>query len=106
MKALLKERDRQINEMYGLSMDITKRIRELEEKNLQIEGLEQQFSEEREKGQKSVAYESQISQLKGDVKEYMEMLTKVMRHFKTLLKYLNDQVYTTKDPTVIEHTSR
>ena len=34
------------------------------------------------------------------------MLTKVMRHFKTLLKYLNDQVYTTKDPTVIEHTSR
>ena len=57
MKALLKERDRQINEMYGLRMDITKRIRELEEKNLQIEGLEQQFSEEREKGQKSVAYE-------------------------------------------------
>jgi len=34
MKALLKERDRQINEMYGLRMDITKRIRELEEKNL------------------------------------------------------------------------
>ena len=58
MKALLKERDRQINEMYGLRMDITKRIRELEEKNLQIEGLEQQFSEEREKGQKSIAYES------------------------------------------------
>jgi len=106
MKALLKERDRQINEMYGLRMDITKRIRELEDKNLQIEGLEQQFAEEREKSQKSVVYESQISQLKGDVKEYMDMLTKVMRHFKTLLKYLNDQVYTTKDPTVIEHTSR
>ena len=44
--------------------------------------------------------------LKVDVNTYMEILSKVMRHFKTLLKYLNDQVHTAKDPTVIEHTNR
>ena len=36
----------------------------------------------------------------------MQMLQQVLKHFKTLLKYLHDQVKTTKDPTVIEQTNR
>lgn len=36
----------------------------------------------------------------------MGLLDKVQKHMKTLLKYLADQVATTKDPNVIEHTNR
>ena len=36
----------------------------------------------------------------------MDILTQVMKHFKTLLKSLHDAVQSAKDPTVIEHTNR
>lgn len=36
----------------------------------------------------------------------MGLLDKVQKHMKTLLKYLAEQVATTKDPNVIEHTNR
>lgn len=47
-----------------------------------------------------------MTQLKSDIKTYMTMLQQVVKHLKTLLKYLHDQVNTTKDPTVIEQTNR
>ena len=52
MKALLKERDVQINEMYALRVDTNKRINQLEEKNQQIQALTEKLVEEREKAQK------------------------------------------------------
>lgn len=44
--------------------------------------------------------------MKSDIKTYMAMLQQIVKHLKTLLKYLHDQVNTTKDPTVIEQTNR
>ena len=106
MKALLKERDVQINEMYALRVDTNKRINQLEEKNQQIQALTDKLVEEREKAQKILQSEQEVAQLKGDIHTYMDILTEVMKHFKTLLKTLHDQVSGAKDPTVIEHTNR
>ena len=50
--------------------------------------------------------EKELTQLKSDIRTYMDMLSQVLKHFKTLLKYLHGQVQTTKDPTVIEQTNR
>lgn len=62
--------------------------------------------EEREKAAKILQSDQEVAQLKGDIRTYMDILTEVMKHFKTLLKQLHDQVSSAKDPTVIEHTNR
>ena len=53
-----------------------------------------------------MAQEREIDQLKTDIKTYMTMLQQVLKHLKTLQKYIHGQVQTTKDPTVIEQTNR
>ena len=90
MKALLKERDVQINEMYALRMDTNKRINQLEGKNQQIESLTSKLMDEREKAQRILQSEQEVAQLKGDIRTYMDILAEVMKHFKTLLKQLHD----------------
>lgn len=44
--------------------------------------------------------------LEAEMKRYIGLLDQVQKHMKTLLKYLHEQVSTTKDPNVIEHTNR
>ena len=61
MKALLKERDVQINEMYALRVDTNKRINQLEEKNQQIESLTNKLVEEREKAQRILQSEQEVA---------------------------------------------
>ena len=90
MKALLKERDVQINEMYALRMDTNKRINQLEDKNQQILSLMSKLMDEREKAQRILQSEQEVAQLKGDIRTYMDILAEVMKHFKTLLKQLHD----------------
>lgn len=102
----MKERDGSIDELYGLRMDINKKINLLEDKNTQIEALSQRLTCETERAQKIIAQEREVGQLKSDIQTYMQILKQVLKHLKTLLKYLHDQVQTTRDPTVIEQTNR
>lgn len=102
----MKERDSQIDELYGLRMDINKKINLLEDKNSLVEALQKRLTCETERAQKIIAQEREVGQLKSDIQSYMQILKQVVKHMKTLLKYLHDQVQTTKDPTVIEQTNR
>lgn len=102
VRNLLKERERHIDELYGLRMDINKRINLIEDKDSQIEALSKRLQCETERAQKIISQEREVGQLKSDIKTYMIMLQQVFKHLKTLIKYLHDQVQTTKDPTVIE----
>ena len=106
LRALTKERDNYINELYRTRMDINKKINLLEEKNSAIEQLTKRLQCETERAQKILTQDQKISQLKSDILQYMQMLKQVQKHLKTLMKYLHDQVQTTKDPNVIESTNR
>ena len=92
VRDLLKERERHIDELYGLRMDINKRINLIEDKNSQIEALTSRLQCETERAQKIITQEREVTQLKSDIKTYMQMLQQVLKHLKTLLKYLHDQV--------------
>ena len=92
MRDLLKERERHIDELYGLRIDINKRINLIEDKESQVEALSKRLQCETERAQKIIAQEREVGQLKSDIKTYMAMLQQVLKHLKTLLKYLHDQV--------------
>ena len=86
----MKERDSQIDELYGLRMDINKKINLLEDKNSQVEALSKRLTCETERAQKIIAQEREVGQLKSDIQSYMQILKQVVKHMKTLLKYLHD----------------
>ena len=90
LRALTKERDNYINELYRSRMDINKKINLLEEKNSAIEQLTKRLQCETERAQKILTQDQKISQLKSDILQYMQMLKQVQKHLKTLMKYLHD----------------
>mmetsp|Transcript_20952 Transcript_20952/g.25746 ORF Transcript_20952/g.25746 Transcript_20952/m.25746 type:complete len:123 (-) Transcript_20952:951-1319(-) len=90
LRALTKERDRYIDDLYRVRMDINKKINLLEDKNSQIEALSQRLQCETERAQKIIMQEREVGQLKSDIQTYMQMLKQVLKHLKTLLKYLHD----------------
>ena len=106
LRALTKERDRYIDELYRVRMDINKKINLLEDKDSQVAALSKRLQCETERAQKIIAQEREVGQLKSDIQTYMQILKQVLKHLKTLLKYLHDQVQTTQDPNVIESTNR
>jgi hypothetical protein len=70
----MKERDSQIDELYGLRMDINKKINLLEDKNSQVEALSKRLTCETERAQKIIAQEREVGQLKSDIQSYMQIL--------------------------------
>ena len=86
------ERDGYIDELYRVRMDINKKINLLDDKNAQIEALTKRLQCETERAQKIISQEREVGQLKTDIQTYMQMLKQVIKHMKTLRKYLHDQV--------------
>ena len=57
----MNERDRNINDLYGLRMDVNKRINLIEEKDGQIEALSKRLQTSNERAQKIIAQEREVS---------------------------------------------
>ena len=55
VRDLLKEREKHINELYALRMDVNKKINVLEDKDAQIEALSKRLQCETERAQKILA---------------------------------------------------
>ena len=70
----MKEREKHINDLYGLRMDLNKKLNLLEEQQNQIEALSKRLQCETERAQKIIQQEREVSQLKSDIKTYMTML--------------------------------
>lgn len=67
VRDLLKEREKHINELYGLRMDINKKINLIEEKNSQVEALSKRLQNETERAQIILSQEREVTQLKADI---------------------------------------
>ena len=67
VRDLQKERDMRIDELYGLRMDINKKINSIEEKDSQIEALSKRLQTSNERAQKIIAQEREVSQLRSDI---------------------------------------
>lgn len=103
LKELRKDREKSIDERYSLVMEINKKVNLLEEKSQEVQDLREQLDE--------VIGDLQVnkktsSKTEAEGKRYLNLLDQVQKHIKTLLKYLHEQVATTHDPNVIEHTNR
>lgn len=103
LKELRKEREKAINERYSLVMEINKKVNLIESKDQEVRDLQDQL--ERAVGNLHVR-QKQSTRTEADEKRYLNLLDQVQKHIKTLVKYLHDQVATTNDPNVIEHTNR
>ena len=74
IKDLLQEREKQINELYGLRMDINRRLNQLEERDALIQKLQNRLNEEREQAMHILGQERELSVLRRDIGQYAEML--------------------------------
>lgn len=44
--------------------------------------------------------------LQGDLERFLDIISQVDKHLKTLMKYLKNVVDQSMDPVIIEHTQR
>ena len=71
---MLKERERNIDELYGLRMDINKKINMIEEKDGKVEALTKRLQSANEQAQMLLAREREVTQLKAEIMNFMQML--------------------------------
>ena len=83
---------KQINELYQIRMELTKRASEMEGYRNEIESLQRKMIEN--------------AQNQNESEKYMEIISQVDKHMKTLTKYLKSVVEKTEDPKIIEYTQR
>ena len=50
--------------------------------------------------------EKENNVLQQDLERFLDIMSQVDRHLKTLIKYLRNVVETCKDPLIIEHTQK
>ena len=50
--------------------------------------------------------DKQYSGVQSDLEKFLDILSQVDRHLKTLIKFLKNVVEQSKDPQIIEHTQR
>ena len=77
IRDLLKERERNIDELYGLRMDINKKINMIEEKDGKVEALTKRLQSANEQAQMLLAREREVTQLKAEIMNFMQMLQQV-----------------------------
>lgn len=70
VKDLNQEKQRLIDDLYGLRIDINKRINLIEDQQGQIEALTKRLQCETERAQKIISQEREVNQLKQDISAY------------------------------------
>jgi Asp-tRNA(Asn)/Glu-tRNA(Gln) amidotransferase C subunit len=92
--------------MYKIRMENSKMATEVKERDHQIETLQEQHDELVKKAAKLILQEKEINMLQGDLERFLDIISQVDKHLKTLMKYLKNVVDQSMDPVIIEHTQR
>ena len=92
--------------MYKIRMDLNKKAHE-------VQNQEQRMKDMKEQNEKLLAdigslneRDKQYSNIQTDLEKYLDILSQVDRHLKTLIKFLKNVVDQSSDPQIIEHTQR
>ena len=106
LKDFNEEKQQNVNDMYALRMDITKRIDELAKKNAQVLHLQEEIANAHKKVSESVRKDKEIADLQNVIDSFFGFFGLIDKHLKTLVKMLRDLISKCDDPKVIEHNQK
>jgi len=92
--------------MYKIRMDLNKKAHD-------VQNQEQRMKDMKVQNEKLLTVigslnerDKQYSNIQTDLEKYLDILSQVDRHLKTLIKFLKNVVDQSSDPQIIEHTQR
>lgn len=100
------EKQKHVDDLYRYRVDINKQSDKLMQRDSEIEQMEVQHNELVQKAASLIMKEKEITVLQADLEKFLDIMSQVDRHLKTLIKYLRGVVESTKDPVTIEHTQK
>ena len=100
------EKQKHIDEMYKIRMEIGQQVDIVKEKEEKITQMTTEHNELIQKAANLVIKDKEITVLQNDLERFLDIMSQVDKHLKTLIKYLRNVVDTSRDPLIIEHTQK
>jgi len=86
--------------------DIQKQVGIVTMKESKISALQQQHNDLVQKAAGLIIKEKEVAVLQHDLEKFLDIMSQVDKHLKTLMKQLKTVVTTSQDPVIIEHTQK